>query len=97
MRGHKVLEEVGRHIEVVLDDDNKLVAEIKDRVQRPSVMPGDLVIPLEFLLLRRHHNVRQVGLLDQRHIVAVREDHLFRGLVAAVLEESGAEQCKSHQ
>jgi len=85
VRSQEVLKEVRRHIQIVLDYDDELEAHAEGGVQCPAVVSGYLVVALELLLFRQHGDVAEIRLLDKRNLVAVREDYLLGGLVAAVL------------
>ena len=55
-------------------------------VEGPPVMPGDLEVALELLLLGGDDRLGEVGLLDRDDLVSVTLDDTRSVLVAAVLE-----------
>lgn len=76
------------YLQVVLHDHHRGVRQApEDLVQGPAVVPGDLVVALELLVLRLHRHVRQVRLPQVSHPVPIRPDHLGRVGVAAVLAD----------
>lgn len=85
VRAQEVLKEVGRHVQIVLDDYDELKAHSEGGVQGPAVVSGYLVVAFEFFLLRQHCDVAEIRLLDERDLFAIREDCLLGGLIAAVL------------
>lgn len=87
MCGQKVFEEIGRHIQIVLDNDDKIETNLKGGVQCPTIMTRYLVVALELLLLGQHKDVALIWLLDERELAAKRLNGLLGGCIAAILRE----------
>lgn len=87
MCGQKVFEEIGRHIQIVLDNDDKIETNLKGGVQCPAIVTSYLVVALELLLLGQHKDVALIWLLDERELAAKRLNCLLGGCIAAILRE----------
>lgn len=86
MRGQKVFEEIGRHIQIILDNDHKIETNLKGGIQCPTIMTRYLVVALELFLLGQHKDVALIWLLDERELAAKRLNGLLGGCISAILQ-----------
>lgn len=54
VRAQKILEKIGRHIQIVLNNYHIIKANMEGGIQRPAIVSCNLVVALELLLLGQH-------------------------------------------